>query len=70
MRVTIRIRSDGTIEAETHDVEGPGCLGAIPVVEDLCGAEVTDSYFKPEFHATGQQQPAAEHEVVRQEESL
>lgn len=49
--IVVRIRRDGTVEAETVGIEGPACLDYIPVVERLCEARVVDSQFTPEFYA-------------------
>lgn len=49
-RVTLRIRRDGTVEAETHGIKGRECLPYIAELEDLLDAEAVDSDYTGEFY--------------------
>ena len=48
--IRIRIRPDGTIDAETQGLKGDACLPYISVLAEVCGAEVIDSAFTSEFY--------------------
>ncbi len=48
--VSLRIRRDGTVEAETHGMKGAECLPYIAELERLLGAEATDSDYTSEFY--------------------
>ncbi len=48
--VTLRIRRDGTVEAETHGMKGRECLPYIAELERLLEAETVDSDYKAEFY--------------------
>lgn len=63
--VVVRIRRDGSVEAETVGITGPECLDYIPVIERLTQARTVESHFKPEFHAE-QQTHVSDHVVPEQ----
>lgn len=48
--VTLRIRRDGTVEAETHGMKGSECLPHISELEQLLEAEAVDSNYTAEFY--------------------
>ena len=48
-QITLKIRPDGTVEAETHGVKGRSCLDYIAILEQLTGGKTVDSAFTPEF---------------------
>lgn len=48
--VTLRIRRDGTVEAETHGIKGRECLPHTAELERLLDAEAVDSEYTPEFY--------------------
>ncbi len=51
-RLTVRIRPDGSIEAETHGMQGPECLPYIETIEGLTDARAVDSWYTAEFFET------------------
>ncbi len=51
-RITVRIRPDGSIEAETHGMRGPECLPYIERLERLTDSEAVDSWYTDEFFET------------------
>lgn len=51
-RLTISIRSDGSITALASGTPGPACLDAIEQLRVLLNAEVSDSRPTPEFSAS------------------
>jgi hypothetical protein len=58
-QISLRIHTDGKIEAETHGVKGKACLDYIRIVEQLTGARTVDSGFTGEYYE-GEAQMAAE----------
>jgi len=57
-RLTVRIRPDGSIEAETHGMQGSECLPYIETIEALTDARAVDSWYTAEFFKTQQADPA------------
>ena len=58
--LTLRIRRDGTVEAETRGMKGRECLPYIAELERLLDAEAIDSDYTGEFYeATDLGQEAA-----------
>jgi hypothetical protein len=53
-RLTVRIRPDGSIEAETHGMQGTECLPYIETIEGLTDARAVDSWYTAEFFETQQ----------------
>lgn len=49
-RLTVRIRPDGSVEAETQGMKGSECLPYIEQLEHLTGAQVVDSWYTEEFY--------------------
>lgn len=49
-RLTVRIRPDGSLEAETQGMKGSECLPYIEQLEHLTGAQVVDSWYTEEFY--------------------
>ena len=49
-KIQIKIRPDGTIEAETLGFTGKKCLDLIPLLEKLTDAKVVDSDYKQEYY--------------------
>jgi len=66
-RLTIRIRSDGSIEAETHGMTGSECLPYIDTLERLTDSETVDSWFTAEFAETERHQAATLRDSSRQQ---
>ncbi|MDR0869524.1 MAG: DUF2997 domain-containing protein [Planctomycetaceae bacterium] len=48
--IQIRLRPDGTIEAETLGFKGKSCLELVPLLEKLTGGKVIDSDYTSEFY--------------------
>jgi hypothetical protein len=66
-RITLRIRPDGTVEAETHGMKGRECLPYITRLEDLLEAEAVDSDYTEDYYneAVGtEEQTAVQEEQV------
>jgi hypothetical protein len=55
-RVTVKIRRDGTVEAQTLGIKGPRCLDYIAVLSDLVAAEAVDSHFTAEYYEQAEEQ--------------
>jgi hypothetical protein len=49
-RIALRIRADGSIEAQTQGMKGPECLSYIEAIERLTGAQAVESWYTPEFY--------------------
>ncbi len=67
-KVTIRIRRDGMVEAETHGMKGRDCLPYILQLEDLLEAEAVDSDYTAEYYEgleVIQEAPITEQEELR-----
>lgn len=48
-QITLKIMTDGRIEAETHGIMGKSCLDYIGLIEQLTGAHTVDSAFTPDY---------------------
>lgn len=67
-RVTVRIRPDGSIEAETQGMQGPECLPYIETLERLTGSRAVDSWYTDEFFETQlESQPGRQEQSDRTE---
>ncbi len=53
-QVQIRIKPDGSIEAETLGLKGARCLDVLPQLETMLGALATESEYTAEYHETEQ----------------
>jgi hypothetical protein len=51
-QLIIKLRVDGTIQAETKNIHGDACVPFAAILEDLCDAEAIDSDYTPDFYAT------------------
>ena len=51
-QIKIKIKPDGTIEAETFGIKGKKCLDYIREIERMANAVADDSDFKPEYYET------------------
>jgi hypothetical protein len=51
-QLIIRLRVDGTIQAETKHIYGDACVPFASVLEDLCDAEAIESEYTQDYHAT------------------
>ncbi|WP_299444938.1 DUF2997 domain-containing protein [uncultured Phycicoccus sp.] len=51
-QIIVRIRPDGTIQAETKGIKGPKCLASLDLLEQLLDAEVESSAFTDEYTQT------------------
>ena len=51
-QITIKIKPNGEIEAETHGIKGKNCLKYIDEIERLTNAKTNDSSFTPEYFET------------------
>jgi hypothetical protein len=67
-RLTVRIRPDGSIEAETHGMKGPECLSYIETLERLTEAETVDSWYTSEFFETTEGRQAVLEKDANREE--
>jgi DUF2997 family protein len=65
-KITLRIRRDGTVEAETHGMKGRECLPYITQLEDLLEAEAIDSDYTEDYYDAVE----AEEQTVVQEEQV
>jgi hypothetical protein len=63
--ITLRIRRDGTVEAETHGMKGRECLPYITRLEQLLEAEAIDSDYTSEYYEAVE---AEDQTVVRDEQ--
>ncbi len=63
--VRIRIRPDGTVQAETLGVTGDACLAWVPLVEEVTGAVTVGSEYLPAFFAVEEQADAVEEQDQR-----
>lgn len=59
-RLMIRIRPDGTIEAETQGMKGPECLSYIDKLENLTDAQAVDSWYTAGFYDVERESQAEE----------
>lgn len=49
--LVVKLRADGTVDAETFGMHGQECLDYITALEDLLDATTTQSSFTPDYHA-------------------
>ena len=64
--ITLRIRRDGIVEAETHGMKGRECLPYITQLEELLEAEAFDSDYTEEYYEAVD----TEEQTVVQEEQV
>ncbi len=50
-QLVVRLRADGTVDAETFGMQGPECLDYIEALEALLEAETVSSSFTEEYTA-------------------
>ena len=48
-RIIIRIRSDGSIQAESQGIKGKACLKYLSVMETFARAAIVDSRYTEEY---------------------
>ena len=51
-KLIIKIRKDGTIEAETKGIKGKKCEDYIKVIEELTNSKVIDKEYTSEYYET------------------
>ncbi len=49
-QLKIRIRSNGTVEAETVGIKGRSCLDYVKVLEKMAGASAIESDYTSEYY--------------------
>ena len=49
-QLVVQVRADGTVAAETINMQGEECLDYIAVLEDLLDAQTTTSTFTAAYH--------------------
>lgn len=49
-QLVVQVRADGTVAAETINMQGEECLDYIAVLEDLLDAQTTASTFTAAYH--------------------
>lgn len=62
-KLIIKIRKDGTIEAQTKGIKGKKCEDYIKLIEELTESKVIEKEFTSEYHENDE-------EVVNQEKTL
>jgi hypothetical protein len=63
-QLIIRLRVDGTIQAETNRIHGEACVPFAAILEDLCDAEAIASGYTRDYYVTGQ----ADEQVAREQQ--
>jgi hypothetical protein len=59
-QLVIRLRTDGTVQADTRHVYGDACVPFAALLEDLCDAEAIDSAYSADYYeSTPQHQEIA-----------
>jgi hypothetical protein len=58
-QLVVRLRPDGTVDAETIGMHGPECLDHIEALEALLDAETISSQFTQDYTATAVEEPTA-----------
>jgi len=53
-QLIIKLRVDGTVQAETKNIHGDACVPFAAILEDLCDAEAIDSDYTPDYYATAE----------------
>jgi hypothetical protein len=53
-QLIIRLRVDGTVQAETKRIHGDACVPFAAILEDLCDAEAIDSDYTSDYYAVTQ----------------
>lgn len=51
-QITIKIGTNGTIEAETHGMKGKECLKYLERIEQMANATTIDSEYTKEYYET------------------
>jgi hypothetical protein len=57
--IVVRIRKDGSIQAETRDIKGDACLPWIRALEELTDARTVDSRYTSEFYESAEEASSA-----------
>lgn len=52
-QLVVKLRADGTVDAETFGMQGPECLEYIGALEALLDAETVSSSFTDDYTAVG-----------------
>lgn len=53
-QLIVRLRVDGTVQAETKHIHGDACVPFAAILEDLCDAEAIDSDYTSDYYAVTQ----------------
>ncbi len=61
-QLIIRLRVDGSIEAETKHIHGDACVPFAALLEDLCDAEAIDSAYTRDYYFAQADEEAARNE--------
>ena len=57
-QLLIRLRVDGTVQAETRHIYGDACVPFAAILEDLCDAEAIDSDYTRDYYSATQREEA------------
>ena len=58
-QLVVRLKADGTVDAETFGMTGEECLGYITALEDLLDATTVESSFTSDYDAVSAQTETA-----------
>ncbi len=64
-QITLEIRPNGILHAQTHGVKGKACLAYIDILEKLTESRTVDSDFTPEYLETDNELVAETQTEVR-----
>lgn len=53
-QLIIKLRVDGTVEAETKNIHGDACVPFAAILEDLCDAEAITSEYTQDYYVSQQ----------------
>lgn len=62
-QLIIRMRVDGTIQAETKNIHGDACVPFAAVLEDLCDAEAIESDYTQDYYLAGRDEQLTRDEL-------
>ncbi len=48
-QITLKIMTDGKVQAETHGIKGKACMDYISIIEQLTAAQTVSSEFTSEY---------------------
>lgn len=54
-KLVVRLKPDGTVDAETFGMTGPECLDYVQILENLLEATTVDSQFTADYSAVATQ---------------